>query len=301
MSALAAIETQINIIRDLERPSTREWMRRTMANTVVHDPGKGLLGPQDADLLANLIHNFLELSVPFHVSAPVSDLIVTASRSLPDLKGVVIQMEELPEPYGFVKLGADMPLASGKASLVAVQWAAAIIGNGRIYATRRPGESNALMLIGWFDDGLLPVPALGSFVQLVRFDQNSVYRLDYEFTPTSYERDVYCYVATLLAFMRQRVLTTSHEIVMNRGASRRVRRAGRAPEAKVIRLRRVRANPQGGKREVEWTCRWLVRGHWRSQWYPRTASHRPVWIMPYVKGPDDAPLVAKASQYDVSR
>ncbi|QQQ77404.1 hypothetical protein IOD16_02355 [Saccharothrix sp. 6-C] len=36
--------------------------------------------------------------------------------------------------------------------------------------------------------------------------------------------------------------------------------------------------------------RWTVRGHWRNQWYPSRAEHRPVWINPHVKGPDDAPL-----------
>lgn len=37
--------------------------------------------------------------------------------------------------------------------------------------------------------------------------------------------------------------------------------------------------------------RWMVRGHWRQQWYPSLGLHRPVHIAPYLKGPADAPLL----------
>ncbi|MEV6871666.1 hypothetical protein [Amycolatopsis sp. NPDC051128] len=33
-----------------------------------------------------------------------------------------------------------------------------------------------------------------------------------------------------------------------------------------------------------------MRWHWRNQWYPLRGEHRPVWINPHVKGPQDAPL-----------
>jgi hypothetical protein len=35
----------------------------------------------------------------------------------------------------------------------------------------------------------------------------------------------------------------------------------------------------------------VVRGHWRNQWYPSLNARRPLWIAPYLKGPDDAPLL----------
>jgi hypothetical protein len=36
--------------------------------------------------------------------------------------------------------------------------------------------------------------------------------------------------------------------------------------------------------------RWWVRGHLRAQWYPSESAHHLVWIAPYLKGPEDAPL-----------
>jgi hypothetical protein len=59
----------------------------------------------------------------------------------------------------------------------------------------------------------------------------------------------------------------------------------------VITLRRGRQ----GQEEMETTgrrltVRFVVRGHWRNQWYASLGEHRQIWIAPYVKGPDDVPL-----------
>jgi len=43
--------------------------------------------------------------------------------------------------------------------------------------------------------------------------------------------------------------------------------------------------------KVEWSRRWVVKGHWRRQWYPKSQTHDYVYIYEYVKGPEDKPLV----------
>jgi len=71
----------------------------------------------------------------------------------------------------------------------------------------------------------------------------------------------------------------------------------------VVRLRR----PAGPEHEpehghVEWSHRWIVGGHWRNQWYSTLNLHRQIWISPYVKGPDDLPLVVnKARAFVLAR
>lgn len=67
---------------------------------------------------------------------------------------------------------------------------------------------------------------------------------------------------------------------------------------RVLRLRRsVRERgeqqPQDGDTNPgrQYKHRWVVRGHWRRQWYPSIQAHRPKWIAPYLAGPDDAPLL----------
>lgn len=36
--------------------------------------------------------------------------------------------------------------------------------------------------------------------------------------------------------------------------------------------------------------RWVVRGHWRRQWYPSQNRHIPIWITDHIAGPADLPI-----------
>ncbi len=68
-------------------------------------------------------------------------------------------------------------------------------------------------------------------------------------------------------------------------------------DVRVIKLRETKyahreQNPVSGG--VEWSCRWLVEGHWRKQWYPAKGEHNTIWIDSYLKGPDGAPFKAPA-------
>lgn len=44
-------------------------------------------------------------------------------------------------------------------------------------------------------------------------------------------------------------------------------------------------------KKVEWSRRWVVRGFWRKQWYPKTKTHDWKYIHEYIKGPEDKPLI----------
>jgi len=65
----------------------------------------------------------------------------------------------------------------------------------------------------------------------------------------------------------------------------------------IVRLRRPRQeNEHDEHGSVEWSHRWVVGGHWRNQWYPSISLHRQIWISPYVKGPEDLPLVVNKAR-----
>lgn len=60
---------------------------------------------------------------------------------------------------------------------------------------------------------------------------------------------------------------------------------------RTVSLRRKITNQsRGNETDHEWHCRWLVGGHWRKQWYSATKEHKPKYIAPYVKGPENMPL-----------
>jgi hypothetical protein len=83
----------------------------------------------------------------------------------------------------------------------------------------------------------------------------------------------------------------------DRQQRRAATRAGNASplDVNVVTLReRTVDNPNAESgRVVEWSHRWMVRPHWRRQWYPSQGRHVPIFVPPHVKGPPGLPLVAK--------
>jgi len=94
--------------------------------------------------------------------------------------------------------------------------------------------------------------------------------------------------------------------VLDRAARRRLEKMGveHVPTVRVVELRRretVEREP-GASAAVEWSCRWIVRGHWRQQWCSASREHRPVWVTAHVKGPDGKPLrPPRATVFEVVR
>lgn len=88
---------------------------------------------------------------------------------------------------------------------------------------------------------------------------------------------------------------------------------GDTPTVRVVTLRKPRqkiGDDEG--REVAWSHRWIVNVRWRQQHYPSLGpawidgkwnpdSHRLVYVMPFVKGPADKPLVVKKNVYRLAR
>lgn len=84
-----------------------------------------------------------------------------------------------------------------------------------------------------------------------------------------------------------------------KGKPRRPAPAG-TPPVVVVDLRRSVAQGMADVAEAEHTYqhRWIVRGHWRNQPHgPGRAERRRVYIAPYVKGPDGAPLLQHEKVY----
>jgi len=73
-----------------------------------------------------------------------------------------------------------------------------------------------------------------------------------------------------------------------------VRRAKRLKfqdrQVTVIRLRRPKTKPQSEGEPINYSHRFIVRGHWRNQWFPSLDTHRQIYIHEFIKGPEDKPL-----------
>jgi hypothetical protein len=92
-------------------------------------------------------------------------------------------------------------------------------------------------------------------------------------------------------WLKQRVLVPERAPTGGKSVAQ-AERHGMNTTVRVVTLRRSESAGHGDSANKEWACKWIVRGHWRQQYYPSTSEHRPKWIDPYVKGPDDKPLKA---------
>lgn len=100
---------------------------------------------------------------------------------------------------------------------------------------------------------------------------------------------------TTLRLMQQKLSTKSFGRPQ-RATRREATRLGFPPETEVVivRLRREgneHHEPSG--EPANYSHRFIVGGHWRNQWYPSEKIHRQIYIAPYVKGPEDKPLIVR--------
>lgn len=113
----------------------------------------------------------------------------------------------------------------------------------------------------------------------------------------------------LMAFFRfvQEPWVDPSAVLPSRQAHRRALRRKIEPTVHIVRLRRktdTQHDDYGQDMvtgEVNWSHRWLVRGHWRNQYYPSIQDHRPRWVQAHVKGPEHLPLIVHKEVFSVDR
>lgn len=113
-----------------------------------------------------------------------------------------------------------------------------------------------------------------------------------------------------LFFLLNQTITTSNEEAVRKTSSRMARHMGIPARVVTIALRRHEGSRHEGETDVQWAHRWVVRGHpaWRrcgadhpyAEPYEKGWRVR-VWIAPYLKGPDDKPLVQSEKVYELRR
>jgi plasmid maintenance system killer protein len=99
-------------------------------------------------------------------------------------------------------------------------------------------------------------------------------------------------VLALMSFMSDSIARVDNHHP-DRAARRRLERIQAAvhePVVRVIELRRkeTRGDERDDHQDVDWSCQWIVRGHWHR--YRTKDGLQPRWVNPYTKGPDDKPL-----------
>lgn len=97
----------------------------------------------------------------------------------------------------------------------------------------------------------------------------------------------------MLLFLDQK-LTGKQPLRLARPTRRRLEKSGITPPEmySIIPLRRIESTSPVEHHTVDWSCRWIVNGHWRKQWHPSLGEHKLVYVHDHIKGPEDKPLKA---------
>jgi hypothetical protein len=291
MPYFQAIENQIRLI---DFWGSREGFATAFA---AHAQMLGTEGsaPAPQDLCRALVHE-LESGDSYYISTDIGDALHSALATFPNCR---IPESYLPTRAGFVWFETP-PFED----LRAFSWESMYVlpvGKPKVPALNvtfyEPGSMD--------DDRWQNLPRLHSSLTWPFLDGWDDFKQLGQ-TPDAQERlaemrMARAMVASFFTFLQQPFVTsatqsTGQEIgrkLMGRTARRRVSRWPSEPLVRVIQLRRAAAAQKASSEdnaEIDWSCRWLVGGHWRNQPYPTLGIIRPIFILPYVKGPDDKPL-----------
>lgn len=270
---------------DFIRTQTAVELRQT-------DMDEGLMPAGDAAASVAADRDALQHAELFYVTPDMAELIVVAAASLPRF---TLAPEDVPTPHGvvyFVDPVVDVEVSGKPVHVAAIVWTT--VGGGLQVTTclRRdhaflPAEQDLMRL------SFPPIMPFGSCLIPVSTDGT-----ESGFSTAEPGGTMMASLKTLWLLMRQPV-TDVTTAPLDRATRRRYQREhGKPPTVRVIALRRSGGGPGDGQSDRQWRHRWMVRGHWRMQPYGAGRELvRPVWIAPYVKGPEGAPLLGGEKVY----
>jgi hypothetical protein len=264
--------------------------------------------------IPELLHVSLTLAEPIYVNEEVRDLIEAAAESW-SLENLLAS-DIYPTLYGFVLF--DRPFVirdvhDKQLSFRALAWTPidkdGHIANERwdgIVRSITPDNAGGILLTAFQhrdDPDDYPIGDLSDIGITSTPEMTLSYITPWHFdSPAPIDavgaglHDVVKITQVLWRIARQQI-TVDAARQLPRPERRRAARLGMASDVTVITLRHATHGDSNGNAtqpgSVEYDHRWFVRGHWRNQWYPKLHTHRQIWISPYIKGPEDAPLKIK--------
>jgi hypothetical protein len=255
----------------------------------------------------------------YYVSPDMAELALAASKSMP---GYALQPDDLPTPTGLLHSPTPLwqrtyptDIRPGVTRDITYSY------TGVMWHTWPPVEGAPLggIAIGWLTDLRLyleqvsDVPSLRDGAKALfppLFEDSSMVFWPFEHEVVAEEDPAYMWseaespafaVKTIWLLMGQPVAST-FDAEYRRHDKRRLERQDIKPDpVRVITLRRPKTTTEHGESDREYHHQWIVRGHWRQQFYPKRGVSRPIWIAPHIKGPEGAPMLGGEKVYSWTR
>jgi hypothetical protein len=278
-----ALDKQAQLYKYWNPPERRKWLNRLFMKATPDEEFTSEQINYTNDVVVNSLSG-----EPYYVAPNITDMVYQASQSIPT--DWELKIELFMTKTGFVWFDR-FPLVTeikDKYLLAAISWTTAVIGSNE--------QKNLFYVIWgeWVGERVIqPITFLSFYKKQLLADSISAYP---EIANTLK------FFASFLLFINQTILVYNRRRP-SRSCSRRVGKLEPTllHEINVITLRRAKYKPSDSHVEVEWSCQWVVRGHWRNQYYPSTDSNTPIWILPYIKGPEDKPMKNSEHIFQVIR
>lgn len=312
---MKALDSQVNLIRYWR---SNEGARFAVGYTMsLANSGQTQVGESYGQGLAEWQANRLDQCETYWVSDDMQTLVEHAAQSYPITEQFM--RVDLPTPTGFVLFDRSSLFNDRwkkKLSFKALAWwEASPLTEGR----NKPGVE-----VAYYTDPMEPEDEYNTDISEEYRSQTSLSLVHLGFWPyeetaegllleaidRGYEehdidsaQSMMSFQKTFWRLIQQRVAHIDQRPA-DRHALRRARRAGflmEHDEVKVVTLRRYKENDHpeadGEAGTVDWSHRWIVDGHWRNQFYPKAGVHRQIWINPFIKGPEELPILVKDKVY----
>ena len=325
-----ALDAQTSLLRSFGTLDGREYLSgfvESLGRSGAFDTRTGeiVTDPEFASMLVHAATTYLTDCDPMYISADLTELVDFAADH-ESYKPEPLVVTDLITPHGFAYFSKPLYVTDTRGLQMpfrAIQW------NPTVRKTA-PGPGVDVALDGQMYDGVIltlyahrgdgdpldegsrsygDIRIGGSdlameYVTTMRFGQQSdVYETDESI------RDMLAHVKVFFRLCQQTIAVPHRERVA-RPTWKRARASWKdIKEVVVFTLRRAKnARYEGEEREVEWSHRWMVNGHWRNQPYierddqgEKHTVYKQIWVSAYVKGPDDKPLILKRRAFELIR
>lgn len=290
------------------------------------------LGLDPAQISASMI-GIVKSAEAYRVTEDMSTLIQHAARGLDSSDTFDVDLP--PTPTGIVRFERPLPLTEVRGHSMLAHWLT--WGPAFMEITGPDGKSTQqrALLLTWWNDMLEPDEVTLEAIKDLTSEQLDDLRVgfgrwmfvgaqiqahgapvgtaetqipeqmmaellaenvDHPTTPTNLIR----YAHAFWLMLDQQVTVTAEEPMRDVVRKRAVRRSGIPGRVTVIDLRRGPSSRGSGESLVEWSHRWVVRGHWRWQAVGKDrAERRRTWVNGHIKGPQGAPLIVSKKVYNV--
>jgi hypothetical protein len=299
-SHLDALDALAEQRRRMDSAEGRAWAQHTSHAIMQRNPEDTAPTPE-AELQAT--QAMLHAAVPYYWTQPMAHAVRQAATVLPD--DATLQPTDLPSPAGWAWYQQPIQWPQVRAGFAGHQWLAGYSWHARptvllwmpwIYEYNegrwavQPGIPN-----GWLWGASIAMECDMLRAGMLRLMDDDLPRVD---RYVGYQRDYLSLLASSFLFLQQKVMTHT-SVPTERHMRKRLQRERwqHVPDVQVVQLRKRQGtvSPSGEHQPVDWQCQWWVGasegGFWRSQpCGPGRTERKHIWILPFVKGPQDKPL-----------